>query len=282
MNRVGGEMPIGAGGHAVAERLDELDVVTLEAELDAGARERIGLGSLALDPRLAQEQPESRELVELHRVTPRREVAAIDRHGSPAPHAIVAFEAYPIRDDDVRLGGIGAAAVVDRRAARGVHLERVAYALQRPVIGQVGTAQHRAAVAVHGDHVLVRVEPLLTQEIRRGRRIQRHRRVSDVYRVLLADHVEAFETGEPGDAVGGERASGALTVGQHATAREHIGLPDAHLDLLRLPSDRVDDDGARSPPGRIGGRGRLLNEGDEEHGGHHWFGSVKFPPFPVT
>ena len=103
-----------------------------------------------------------------------------------------------------------------------------------------------------------------------------------MYRVLLADHVEALETGEPGDAVGGERASGALTVGQHSTAREHIGLSDAHLDLLRLPSDRVYDDGARSPPGRIGGRGRLLNEGDEEHGGHHWFGSVKFPPFPVT
>src|SRR2546429_6787400 len=203
MNRVGCEMPIGAGGHAVAERLDELDVVTLEAELDARARERVGFRALALDSRLAQEQPESRELVELHRVTPRREVAAVDRHGSPTPHAIVAFEAYPIRDDDVRLGGIGAAAVVDRRAARGVQLERVPYAPQRPVIGQVWAAQHRAAVAVHGDHRLMRVEPLLTREIRRGRRIQRHRRVSDVYRVLLADHVEAAEAGKQGYAIGG-------------------------------------------------------------------------------
>src|SRR5439155_13598114 len=107
---------------------------TPEAELDAGARQRVGLRPLALDPGLPYEQPESHDLVELHRVTPRREVAAIDRHGSPAPHAIVAFEAYPIRDDDVRLGGIGAPAVVDRRAARGVHLERVPHALQRPVI----------------------------------------------------------------------------------------------------------------------------------------------------
>src|SRR5256884_620577 len=186
MNRVGGEMPIGAGGHAVAERLDELDVVTLEAELDARARERVGFRALALDSRLAQEQPESRELVELHRVTPRREVAAVDRHGSPTPHAIVAFEAYPIRDDDVRLGGIGAAAVVDRRAARGVQLERVPYAPQRPVIGQVGAAQ-----------------------------------------------------------------------------------------------DRVDFHRAGPSPGCVGGRGGSLDEGDEDHGGHHWFGRVNFPPVPL-
>src|SRR5437868_15404619 len=103
MNRVGGEMPIGAGGHAVAERLDELDIVTLEAELDTGARERVGFRSLALDPRFAQQQPESRELVELHRVTPRREVAAIDRQGSPAPHAIVAVDSCPISYDVRRL-----------------------------------------------------------------------------------------------------------------------------------------------------------------------------------
>src|SRR5213082_63068 len=281
MNRVGGEMPIGAGGHAVAERLDELDVVTLEAELDARARERVGLRSLALDPRFAQQQPESRDLVELHRVTPCREVAAIDRHGSPAPHAIVAFEAYPIRDDDVRLGGIGAAAVVDRRAARGVQLERVPYALQRPVIGQVGAAQHRAAVAVHGDHVLMRVEPLLTQEIRRGRRIQRHRRVSDVYRVLLPDHVEAAEAGVPGDAVRLQGAAGAPAVREHAAAREDVRLSLAHLYLLRRATDRVDFYRAGPSPGRVCGRSGLLDEGDEEHGGHHWFGRVNFPPVPL-
>src|SRR5207245_3665522 len=98
MNRVGGEAPVGARGHAVAQRLDEPDVATLQAELDAGTRERVGLRPLALDPRFAQEQPESRDLVELHRVAPRCKVAAIDRHGSPAPHAVVAFEAYPICD----------------------------------------------------------------------------------------------------------------------------------------------------------------------------------------
>src|SRR2546430_16008482 len=95
MNRVGGEMPIGAGGHAVAERLDELDVVTLEPELDARARERVGFRSLALDSRLAQEQPEPPELVQLHRLTPRPEVAAVDRPGPPTPHAIVGFAAQP-------------------------------------------------------------------------------------------------------------------------------------------------------------------------------------------
>src|SRR2546422_1268536 len=38
------------------------------------------------------------------------------------------------------------------------------------------------------------------------------------------------------------------------------------------------------PAGRggVGGRRRLLDEGDEEHGCHHWFGRVNFPPSPVT
>src|SRR5437764_9511538 len=83
MNRVGGEMPIGAGGHAVAERLDELDVVTLEAELDARARERVGLRSLALDPRFAQQQPESAALAGLLRFTPCREAPALDGTAPP-------------------------------------------------------------------------------------------------------------------------------------------------------------------------------------------------------
>src|SRR2546421_274678 len=282
MNRVGGQAPVGAGGHAVAERLDEPEVATLEAELDARARERVSLRPLPLDTRLAQEHPESRALVELHRVAPRGEVAAVDRHGSPAPHAIVPFEAYTIGDDHIRLTRIGGGAIVDRRAARGVRLERVPHTLHRPVIGQVGPPQHRAAVAVHRDHVLVRLEPLLAEEVGGRHRVERDGRVADVNGVFLADHVEAPQAREPGYAVGGERASRALAVGQDAAAREHIGLARPHLHLLRLPPHGVDHDLAGPPPGGVGGRGGLLGEGDEEHGGHHWFGRVNLPPSPLT
>ena len=127
----------------------------------------------------------------------------------------------------------------------------------------------------------MRFEPLLAEEVGGGHGVERDGCVTDVHQILLPDHVKALEAGEPGNAVGGEGAPGALTVGQHPTAREHIGLAHAYLDLLRLPSDRVDHDCARPPPGRVGGRGGLLDEGDEEHGGHHWFGRVKLPALPV-
>src|SRR5438132_6452787 len=82
------------------------------------------------------------------------------------------------------------------------------------VVGQVGTAQHRPRLPIHGDDVLVRVEPFLSHEVGGRRRVERHRGVADVHRIFLAEHVEPLDAGEPGHAVGGEGAAGALTMGQ--------------------------------------------------------------------
>src|SRR3989441_12038369 len=58
--------------------------------------------------------------------------------------------------------------------------------------------------------------------------------------------------------------------------------PPAPLHLPGLPTHRVDDHLAGSPRRRIGGRRRSLDERDQEHGCHHWFGRVNLPPSPVT
>src|SRR5690349_5266276 len=94
VNRVGREAPVGPGGYALAERLDELDLTPLEAELDAAPRQGVRLSALALDAGVPEKEAKPGGLVELHRVAARREVAPVDGHGSPAPHAIVPFEAY--------------------------------------------------------------------------------------------------------------------------------------------------------------------------------------------
>src|SRR2546427_13204610 len=86
----------------------------------------------------------------------------------------------------------------------------------------------------------------------------------------LAEHVEPLDAGEPGHAVGGEGAAGALTMGQHPAAREHVGLTPPHLHLLRLPAHRIDDHLA-GPAGRgVGGRRRGPDGGEPGHGWPRW------------
>ena len=284
VDRIRRQAPIGSGGHAVAERLHEADVPAPQPELDADAGEGVGPSALPFHAGLAHEHGESGGLVELHRVAACREIAAVDGHLAAPPHAVVALEAYPIGDNDVGLPcpGVRARAVLDGRATRCVHLERVAHALHRAVVRQVGPAQHRSGIAIHRHDVLMGLEPLLPEKIGRRRGVQRDRGVADVHGISLADHVEPADAGEPGHAVRSERAARTVTMSQDAAAGEHVGLSGADLHLLGLPPHRVDDDLAR-PPGRVGTRRRLLlGESEEEHGGHHWFGRVNLPPSPVT
>src|SRR6266567_3399515 len=76
VDRVRREAPVGPGGHAVAERLHEADLLPLEPELDARAGERVGPWALPLHPGLADEHGKSGGLIELHRVAARREIAS--------------------------------------------------------------------------------------------------------------------------------------------------------------------------------------------------------------
>src|SRR5438874_3973845 len=59
VDRVRREAPVGPGGHAVAERLHEADLLPLEPELDARAGERVGPWALPLHPGLADEHGKS-------------------------------------------------------------------------------------------------------------------------------------------------------------------------------------------------------------------------------
>ena len=129
----------------------------------------------------------------------------------------------------------------------------------------------------------MRLEPVLMEEVRGRRGVEGDRRVTDVYRIALPDHVEPAHPREPGHAVGGQGASRPPAMRQDAPAREEIVLALSHLDLLTAAADRIDLHHARPPGRRIGrggGRGRLLHQGEEHRGDDHWFGSVKWPPVP--
>src|SRR5438093_1069625 len=198
------------------------------------------------------------------------------------PHPFVPLEAHPVPHDDVRLARVGVRAVVDRGASGGVHLERIADAFQGPVVREVRTAQHRSRDTIHRDHVLVRLEPLLVQEIRRIRGVQGEGRVADVHEVPLPDHVEAPDAGEPGHAVSGQGAPRLLAVRQYAAAREHVGLALSHHHLLGPPPDRVDLHDAGAPPGGVRRLGRgPLDQREQHERDDHWFGSVNLPPCPL-
>jgi hypothetical protein len=131
-----------------------------------------------------------------------------------------------------------------------------------------------------GDDVLVRIEPLLADKVRRRRGVKGEGGVADFD---AAQEVEPSHPREPGEAVGGEGAVRALAVGPNAAAGEQVGLPPPHLDLPPGMADRVDHHLARTTsPGvtsggrgerggryRRGGRGRLLDEGEGEHSQRH-------------
>ena len=74
----------------------------------------------------------------------------------------------------------------------------------------------------------MRFEPLLPQEVRCGDRVDRDGGIADLDAI---QQVESSHPGIPGEAVGGERAIGALAVRPHAAAGEEIGLARAHFDL---------------------------------------------------
>src|SRR5207244_10686808 len=83
-----------------------------EAQLDPRAHERVGLAGVTgrrasppLDARLPDQHAEPRRLVEQRRIGAGRKVAAVDGDLAAGPHAVVAFEAQPIGDDDVALVG---------------------------------------------------------------------------------------------------------------------------------------------------------------------------------
>src|SRR5213075_2044690 len=151
--------PVGAGCPPVSERLHLPDVALCETQLDPGAQQRLGLARIRgarrrlptpLDARRADEHAEPGRLVELHRVAARREVAAVDRDLAAGPHAIVAFEAQPVADDDVwllwrRVGRL-ALAILDGRPLRGVHLDGIAQSRDGAPVLEVGSTQDRAVV----------------------------------------------------------------------------------------------------------------------------------------
>src|SRR5207245_9258002 len=116
-------------------------------------------------------------------------------------------------------------------------------------------------------------------EVRCALGVERDRRVAEVPRALLPDHVEPPDPCEPRHAVGRQRAPRPLAVGEDATAREHVGLPLAHFDLLGLAAHRGDHHRAGPAAGGVGGR--PLDEGEEERRGEDWIGSVNFLPVPL-
>ena len=127
----------------------------------------------------------------------------------------------------------------------------------------------------------MRLEPVLAEEVRGGSGVQGDGRVTDVHQIALPDHVEAAHPGEPGHAVGGQGAPRPPAMRQDPPPGEEIALALSHLDLLTAAADGIDLHHARAPGGRVGrGRGRLLHQREEHHGGDHWFGSVNFPPVP--
>ena len=122
----------------------------------------------------------------------------------------------------------------------------------------------------------MRFEPLLVQKVGGVGGVQGERAVPDVHLVSLPDHVEAADPGEPGYAVGREGAPRLAAMGQHAAAREDVGLALAHHDLLCSAPHRVDDHDARASLGRVSRLGRRgpLDQREEHQGDDHWFGSV--------
>src|SRR5207253_29486 len=202
------------------------NLACFEPQLDARADQGVGVRALAPDVRLSHQHAEPGDLIELHRVAARGDVAPVDRRLAPAPHAVVALEAHPVRDHDVRLGrvGGGARAVVDRGAAGGVHLHGIADALHDAVVGEVRPAQYRSGYAVHRHHVAVRLEPLLVQAVGGVGGVQGERAIPDTHQVPLPDHVEATDPGDPGHAVARDGAARLAAMGQHTAARENVGL----------------------------------------------------------
>src|SRR5881296_278939 len=263
----------------VAQGLHFADLAQRQRHLDPRADEGVGARALPRDPRPADEDRLARGLVQLHRIALCRDVAAVDRDPAAPPHPVVPLEAHPVSDDDVRLAAVGVRAVLDRGPGGRVQFQRVANSPRRPVIGHVRSPEHGPRLAVHGHDVHLSIEALQSQEVRCALGVERDRRVADVHRALLPDHVEPPDPCEPRHAVGRQRAPRPLAVGEDATAREHVGLPLAHFDLLGLAAHRVDHHRAGPAAGGVGGR--LLDEGEEEHRGDHWFGSVNFPPVPL-
>ena len=189
VDRIGGQTPVDPRGDAVAECLDKTDVAALEPELDPGTGERVRPGALPFQAWLTHQHPEAGGLIELHGVAASREVAAVDGHPAPAPHAVVPLEPHAVADDDVRLARVRRRAIVDRGPTGRVQLERVAHALHGPVVGEVGAPQHRTAVPIDRDDVLMRFETFLSEKIGGRRGVERDGRVANVHRVPLADHV---------------------------------------------------------------------------------------------
>ena len=110
IDRVCGEDPVRPGRLAVTERLHPPNVALREAQLDTRAHERVTLGGVAgrrasppLDARPPDQHAEPRRLVEQHRIGAGRKVAPVDGDLPAGPRAVVAFEAQPVPDDDIRL-----------------------------------------------------------------------------------------------------------------------------------------------------------------------------------
>jgi len=87
------------------------DVALRQRELDARADQCVGpsRSAVAARPRPStrgtRPARRSRSSDHHHRIGARREIAAIDRDLATGPRAVVAFEAQPVGDDDVRLIG---------------------------------------------------------------------------------------------------------------------------------------------------------------------------------
>src|SRR5207247_5425012 len=102
-NRVGREAPVGAGGDALPQRLDETDLAVAETELDAGSRQGVRARPLPFHAGSTHQDGEPCALIELHRIAAGGEVAPVDGHLPAAPHPVVPLEAHPVSHDDVRL-----------------------------------------------------------------------------------------------------------------------------------------------------------------------------------
>ena len=260
---VGGEVPVGARCLPRAEGFHLRQLVAVLLQLDARSHEGVGAFALALDLRFADQHAQARGLIHRHGVGAGGEVGAVDRDVAARPHAIVALEVHAVAHDDVRLAGIGLAAVLDGRPLRGEHLQGIADARGGAEVVQVGSAQGGAVPAVLGDHIIVCFEAFFTQIVVRQIGVEREGRIADLD---ASNHVEAPLAGIPRHTVGGEGRVRAVAVCQYAAAREVVGVPRRPDRLAAIVAHRVDRDLAGTPlrPRGVGLR-RLLGERHEHH-----------------
>jgi len=246
-----------------APSVHPFQLAALLQQLDAPPDERVGPLALALDLGLADQDAASRGLIHRHGIGLGGEVRAVNCDVAARPHAVVAPEVHAVAHDHVGLAGVRLAPEVDGGPLRGEHLQGVADAWGGAQVVQVGPAQGGAVHAVLGDHVIVRFEAFLTQIVVRQIGVEREGRVADLD---AADHVEAALAGVPGHAVGGEGRARAVAVGQHAAAREVVGVARGADRLAAVVAHRVDGDLAGTPlrPSGVGLSG-LLGEGHEHH-----------------